>query len=309
MYEGRVYDDEPEVKGLDRVLEEAYQASQTAINAGTKARQNGDYAKSMADKVENHIKTIAKGDPGEQGKTGEKGEQGVPGYTPVKGVDYFDGNDGADGVDGYTPIKGVDYFDGAKGEKGDPGTGSVSTVNNKQSVNGNVSLSPADVEAVSIYGGKLGGDYYFEGTIERVIGFKGATSMNHGFFFNPTAMGIYDWVNARNVLNYSSTENVINITVGSLKINGKETSVAGHTHTTAQVTGLDTALAGKAPTSHTHTTAQITGLDTALATKMNDGDVNWRIQNHQVNNPVTHRAIYIQSTAPPASEGTIWIVV
>lgn len=31
---------------------------------------------------------------------------GAPGYTPQKGIDYFDGEDG------YTPIKGVDYFDG-----------------------------------------------------------------------------------------------------------------------------------------------------------------------------------------------------
>lgn len=31
---------------------------------------------------------------------------GAPGYTPQKGVDYFDGKDG------YTPVKGVDYFDG-----------------------------------------------------------------------------------------------------------------------------------------------------------------------------------------------------
>ncbi len=30
--------------------------------------------------------------------------KGKDGYTPVKGVDYFDG------VDGYTPVKGVDYW-------------------------------------------------------------------------------------------------------------------------------------------------------------------------------------------------------
>ena len=35
---------------------------------------------------------------------------GKDGYTPIKGVDYFDGKDGVDGKDGYTPIKGVDYF-------------------------------------------------------------------------------------------------------------------------------------------------------------------------------------------------------
>lgn len=53
-------------------------------------------------------------------KNGElKGEKGEDGYTPVKGVDYFDGKDGNtpvkgidyfDGKDGYTPIKGTDYF-------------------------------------------------------------------------------------------------------------------------------------------------------------------------------------------------------
>ena len=36
--------------------------------------------------------------------------KGDPGYTPVKGTDYFDGVDGVNGKDGYTPVKGVDYF-------------------------------------------------------------------------------------------------------------------------------------------------------------------------------------------------------
>jgi hypothetical protein len=47
-----------------------------------------------------------------------KGEPGADGYTPIKGVDYFDGKDGEPGKDGYTPVKGVDYFDGAPGENG-----------------------------------------------------------------------------------------------------------------------------------------------------------------------------------------------
>lgn len=46
---------------------------------------------------------------------GEKGETGEAGYTPQKGVDYFDGQDGAPGRDGHTPQKGVDYFDGEPG--------------------------------------------------------------------------------------------------------------------------------------------------------------------------------------------------
>lgn len=53
--------------------------------------------------------------------------RGADGYTPIKGIDYFDGKDGRDGVngapgkDGYTPIKGIDYFDGLPGKDGAPG--------------------------------------------------------------------------------------------------------------------------------------------------------------------------------------------
>lgn len=41
---------------------------------------------------------------------GDKGQDGKDGYTPVKGVDYFDGKDGTNGVDGKTPVKGEDYY-------------------------------------------------------------------------------------------------------------------------------------------------------------------------------------------------------
>lgn len=56
---------------------------------------------------------------GKDGKDGKDGTNGQDGYTPVKGVDYFDGVNGVDGkdgatgekgADGYTPVKGVDYF-------------------------------------------------------------------------------------------------------------------------------------------------------------------------------------------------------
>lgn len=68
-----------------------------------------------------------KGDKGDDGYTPVKGVDyfdGEDGYTPVKGVDYFDGEDGKDGVDGkdgYTPVKGVDYFDGEDGADGETG--------------------------------------------------------------------------------------------------------------------------------------------------------------------------------------------
>lgn len=60
---------------------------------------------------------------------GEKGDKGDPGYTPVKGVDYFDGKDG------YTPVKGVDYFDG------EPGADYVLTAADKEEIAGMVEVS------------------------------------------------------------------------------------------------------------------------------------------------------------------------
>lgn len=56
---------------------------------------------------------------GVPGADGIPGKDGADGYTPQKGIDYFDGQDGQpgkdgspgkDGVDGYTPVKGVDYW-------------------------------------------------------------------------------------------------------------------------------------------------------------------------------------------------------
>ena len=46
-----------------------------------------------------------------------------------------------------------------------------------------------------------------------------------------------------------------------------------HTHTTAQVTGLDAKLNAKADAAHTHATAQVAGLDAALAAKADAADV------------------------------------
>ena len=45
-------------------------------------------------------------------------KNGKDGYTPQKGIDYFDGKPGENG---YTPVKGIDYFDGKNGEPGEPG--------------------------------------------------------------------------------------------------------------------------------------------------------------------------------------------
>lgn len=43
---------------------------------------------------------------------GAKGEKGDAGYTPLKGIDYFDGKDA------WSPIKNIDFFDGKDGKDG-----------------------------------------------------------------------------------------------------------------------------------------------------------------------------------------------
>lgn len=55
---------------------------------------------------EKYLQVSMKGDKGDQGYTPQKGIDYFDGYTPIKGVDYDDG---------YTPIKNVDYFDGQSG--------------------------------------------------------------------------------------------------------------------------------------------------------------------------------------------------
>lgn len=91
----------------------------------------------MNEKAESGALTGPKGDPGYtpikgvdyfDGEKGEKGDKGDPGYTPVKGVDYHDGEKGNDG---YTPVKGIDYFDGKDGRDGQDGKDGKDGINGK----------------------------------------------------------------------------------------------------------------------------------------------------------------------------------
>lgn len=49
---------------------------------------------------------------------GEPGTPGKDGYTPVKGIDYFDGKDGKPGLDGVDGLPGKDGVDGKPGKDG-----------------------------------------------------------------------------------------------------------------------------------------------------------------------------------------------
>ena len=90
-----------------------------------------------------------------------KGDKGDPGYTPIKGVDYFDGKygkDGVDGKDGYTPVKGVDYFDGEQGPAGKDGYTPVKGVDYFDGKDGQDGYTP--VKGKDYFDGKDGVDGY-----------------------------------------------------------------------------------------------------------------------------------------------------
>lgn len=51
-----------------------------------------------------------RGPKGDKGDPGQPGAPGDPGYTPQKGIDYFDGAPGEPGAPGRTPVRGTDYW-------------------------------------------------------------------------------------------------------------------------------------------------------------------------------------------------------
>lgn len=98
-----------------------------------------------------------KGDPGYTPQKGidyfdgDKGDKGDPGYTPIKGVDYFDGKDGKDG---YSPVKGVDYFDGVDGKDGKTPVKGVDYFDGKDGAQGKDGYTP--VKGKDYFDGKDG---------------------------------------------------------------------------------------------------------------------------------------------------------
>ena len=73
-------------------LNEVDEAIEELASQSNYAKEQGDYAKTIGDQlIEDKENGLFKGEQGEPGKDG---------YTPQKGVDYFDGKDGADGKDG-----------------------------------------------------------------------------------------------------------------------------------------------------------------------------------------------------------------
>ena len=95
---------------FDRLLEEILQREEMRGKDGETPYigQNGNW---WAGEIDTGVKAAGKdGYTPQKGVDYFDGKAGEDGYTPVKGVDYFDGDDG------YTPVKGKDYFDGKDGK-------------------------------------------------------------------------------------------------------------------------------------------------------------------------------------------------
>lgn len=61
------------------------------------------------------------GKDGQNGVDGKDGVNGKDGKTPVKGVDYFTPSEVTEFKKAVTPVKGIDYFDGQDGKQGPEG--------------------------------------------------------------------------------------------------------------------------------------------------------------------------------------------
>lgn len=153
-----------------------------------------------------------------RGPEGQPGKDGQDGYTPRKGVDYFDGQEGQpgkdgkdgaspvisvsniagghritiidsagktnfdvmDGSDGQTPQKGVDYFDGQDGKDGTSVT--VSNVSESSASGGTNVVTFSDGKKVSIKNGKDGqnGEDGSNGTNATITGVSATVDANVG---------------------------------------------------------------------------------------------------------------------------------
>lgn len=181
---------------------------------------------------------------GIQGETGPKGDKGDPGDDGAPGADGTDGADGAPGVQGIQGVKGdtgtqgIQGIQGPKGDtgsKGDTGTAGTDGSDGAPGVQG--------IQGVKGDTGAPGADGAAGTTTWGGITDKPAT-------FAPA-------------IGSTSTTAVAG---NDARLTNSRTPTA-HSHATSDVTGLDTALAGKANTSHTHTIGNVTGLQAALDAK------------------------------------------
>lgn len=86
-----------------------------------------------------------KGDKGDTGPAGPAGPQGPKGGTGPAG------KDGSPGKDGYTPVKGKDYFDGQNGQPGKDGADGISPVVAVEDIDGGHRVTITDKDGTKSF--------------------------------------------------------------------------------------------------------------------------------------------------------------
>lgn len=110
---------EASAKRAEEAAQRAEDAESTSVT-NAEIDENGDLIITLSD-GETLNAGNAKGETGPVGETGPAGVAGPQGPAGKDGKDGKDGEPGKDGQDGYTPRKGVDYFDGKDGKDGQDG--------------------------------------------------------------------------------------------------------------------------------------------------------------------------------------------
>lgn len=132
------------VKGADgTVVFDELTEEQIAILKGDKGDKGEAFT--YEDFTEAQL-ALLKGPRGERGYTGATGPAGADGYTPIKGVDYFDGEPGPKGEDGTMSFEDLtqEQKESLKGDKGDIGPAGPQGERGLRGVKGDTGPAGAD---------------------------------------------------------------------------------------------------------------------------------------------------------------------
>lgn len=159
---------------------------------------------------------------------GPQGDPGEDGYTPVKGVDYFDGEDGEDST--------VPGPKGDKGDTGDPGTTTWAGITDKPTV-----FTP-DTH------GHVVGD-----TTGLQTALDGKSATGHGHSISDTT-GLQTSLDGKAASSHAHAPTDVTgtaVITNDSRLSDARTPTA-HDQAISTITGLQTALDGKSATSHAH---------------------------------------------------------
>lgn len=225
--------------------------------------------------------TGAPGTPGAKGDTGDQGPQGIQGPQGEQGPKGDTGDTGLQGPKGDTGDQGPQGIQGIQGPKGDPGnTGpiAITDVTNLQTT--------LDGKAAATHTHAVGQIATTSGTASATTYLRGDGTWNTPVNTTYSAIGLAEvqtgtattartvspLLMKQSILHYVTGSSTTAVTTFGQSVNKAADAAAARTLLGA-VSDSDSRLTdARTPLTHTHTTSQITGLDTSLTAKANVSD-------------------------------------